>query len=84
METAVSSLIMSAVFSSFLTVRIVKGPWLRNPQYLVLSVMGGAAAMMALNVFSPGAADGFIAGNIAAFAGAVLSILAFDAAIGAE
>jgi hypothetical protein len=82
MEFAAPSIILSALFSSFLTVKLVKGSWTRNPQYLVLSIIGGAIAMTVLNTVSPGSADDFILGNVAAFAGAAAGIFAFDAAIG--
>jgi hypothetical protein len=81
-QFAAPSIILSALFSSFLTVKIVKGSWTRNPQYLVLSIVGGAIAMVALNALSPGSADDFILGNVATFAGAIATIFAFDAATG--
>lgn len=75
-------IILSALFSSFFIVRAIKGPWMRNPQYLAISIFGSATAMLVLNAASPGAADEFIAGNGAAFAGAYLSVAAFDLAMG--
>ena len=75
-------IILSALFSSFFIVRVIKGPWMANPQYLAISIFGSATAMLMLNAVAPGAADEFIAGNGAAFAGAYLSIAAFDIAIG--
>lgn len=75
-------IILSALFSSFFIVRVIKGPWMANPQYLAISIFGSATAMLVLNALSPGAADAFIAGNGAAFAGAYLSIAAFDMATG--
>ena len=82
MEATVPDIILSALFSSFFIVRVIKGPWMRNPQYLAVSIFGSAAAMIVLNAISPGAADEFILGNGAAFAGAFLSIAAFDFAAG--
>jgi hypothetical protein len=82
MEAAMPDIILSALFSSFFIVRVIKGPWMGNPQYLAVSIFGSAAAMLVLNSVSPGAADGFILGNGAAFAGAFLGVIAFDAAMG--
>ena len=81
-EFAAPSIVLTALFSSFLTVKIVKGSWKRNPQYLVLSIVGGAVAMVVLNILSPGSAEDFILGNVAAFVGAVATIFAYDAATG--
>lgn len=76
------NIVLSALLSSFLIVRVFKGPWLRNPQYLAVCIVGSAAAMLVLNSLSPGAADEFIAGNGAAFMGAYLAVIAFDALTG--
>ena len=76
-------LVISGLFSSFLLVRVIKGPWLRNPQYLAVAMVGAVLAMLSLNAVEPGMADEFIAGNLAAFAGAFVAIAAYDLALGA-
>lgn len=75
-------IILSALLSSFLIVRVFKGPWSRNPQYLAVCMVGSTAAMLLLNMVSPGSADGFIAGNGAAFMGAYAAVVIFDVVTG--
>ena len=65
-------IVINGLFSSFFLVRVIKGAWMRNPQYLAVAVVGAVGAMLSLNAMEPGMADGFIAGNLAAFAGAAL------------
>ncbi|MFZ1773496.1 MAG: hypothetical protein WAT78_06010 [Rhizobiaceae bacterium] len=77
-------ILLSALFSCFTMVRIAKGPWMRNPQYLAVSLVGSVLAMLALNAYSPGMADEFVAGTLAAMAGAYAGIAAFDLALGGE
>ena len=76
-------IVINGLFSSFFLVRVIKGAWMRNPQYLAVAMVGSIGAMLLLNVAAPGMADDFIAGNIAAFAGAFLAISAYDLALGA-
>lgn len=75
--------LLSVVFSSFFLVRVIKGPWMRHPHYLGLAMIGSIVATVALAMIAPGAQDDFIAGNIAAFAGAFLAIQIFDRLVGA-
>jgi len=70
--------LLSAVFSSFLLVRLIKGPWMRHPHYLGLAMIGSILSTLVLATFSPGMEDDLIAGNLAAFAGAFVAIQAFD------
>lgn len=76
--------ILNALFSSFFLVRIVKGRWTHHPHYLAVSLMGSIIALLALHAASPGSEDGFIAGNLAALAGAWAGIALYDAALGAS
>jgi hypothetical protein len=75
------TVVFSALLSSFFTVRILKGPWMRNPQYLAVTMVATSIAGMAADKFAPGLFDDFIAGNLIAFAAAALSIFAFDAVV---
>lgn len=68
----------NALFSSFFLVRVVKGGWTRNPQYLAVALVSSMIALIGLHAWSPGAEDSLILGNVAALAGAWLGILLFD------
>jgi len=39
----VPSVLISAILSSFLLVRLIKGPWLRYPQYPAVAMVGWAS-----------------------------------------
>lgn len=72
------SVLISAILSSFLLVRLIKGPWLRYPQYLAVAMIcSGFAAIIAAS-FSPELADSLIVGNLIQFAGAFAGIQLFD------
>ena len=72
------SVLISAILSSFLLVRLIKGPWLRYPQYLAVAMVGSGLAAIVAASFSPELADDFIAGNLIQFAGAYAGIQLFD------
>lgn len=74
--------LLSAVFSGFFLIRIIKGPWMRHSHYLGLAMIGSILAMLALAFLSPGLQDDFIAGNLGAFAIAFAAIWAFDHIVG--
>lgn len=40
--------LLSAVFSGFFLIRIIKGPWMRHSHYLGLAMIGSILAMLAL------------------------------------
>ncbi len=71
-------IVISALFSSFFLVRLVKGPWARYPHYLAMTMFGASVAGLTADAFSPGLADELVAGNLIIFAGAFLAIQAFD------
>lgn len=75
-----SDVFITALFSSFFLVRIVKGSWTRNPAYVALAIFGGMAGLFTLMHFAPGTQDSFIAGNLAALGGALGAILVYDLA----
>jgi hypothetical protein len=76
--------LLSAVFSGFVLVRLIKGPWTRYPHYLGLAMIGSILSTVILASVSPGMEDEFIAGNLAAFAGAFLAIQIFDKLTGTD
>ena len=71
------SLVLSAVFSSFLFVRLFKGPWGRNPQYLAAAMIGSVLLSVAAENYFPGASDDFINSNLLAAAGSGAGIFLF-------
>lgn len=78
------SFALSAVFSALVSVRILKGSWMRYPQYLALSIIGGLIALLLLHQGWPQFDDDMILPTIAAFVGACASVFAFDQTMGAE
>ena len=68
------SLIISALISSFTFVRLLKGPWLRNPHYLAAAMIGSVAVMLLGDKFDPGSADDMISGTLLAFAGSAAGV----------
>jgi len=78
-----SGILLSALFNGFLTVRLMKGPWLRNPQYLAAAIVASVLAMLILQAFWPGMEDDFVIGNLVGIAGSCAGMLAFDAILGA-
>lgn len=73
-----SAILISALSSSFFLVRIVKGPWMRNPQYLAAATVGAVAIGLLLASYDPGMENNFVTGGIAGLAGAWAGIAAFD------
>lgn len=71
-------LVINALLSSLFAVRVFKGPWLRNPQYLVIAIVGCAVGMLGLEAFEPGLSEDFIFGNLSAIVGAFVAITLFD------
>ncbi|MBI1260650.1 MAG: hypothetical protein GC184_02895 [Rhizobiales bacterium] len=72
---------ITALFTSFFLVRLVKGSWTRNPAYVALSIFGGMAGLILLMKLSPGAEGSLIYGNFAALGGALTAILIYDQAM---
>ncbi len=73
----------SALFNSFFVVRIVKGPWRRNPQYLAVAMVGSILATLTLKAFWPGMEDSFIIGGLVSFGGSWAGMMLFDAVLSA-
>ena len=71
-------MLLSALSASALLVRLVKGPWMRNPQYLAAGIVGAAAISLVLASFAPDMENSFLVGGVAGIAGAWAGIAAFD------
>ncbi|PHP67509.1 hypothetical protein CSC94_07320 [Zhengella mangrovi] len=74
---------LSAIFSAFFLVRVIKGHWARHPHYLGLAMIGSLVATVALARFAPGMEDDMIVGNLATFVGGAATITLFDLVMGA-
>jgi hypothetical protein len=75
-------ILISAISCAFFAVKLAKGRWAQNPQYLVVAIIGGVLASLALNAASPEYYDDFVIGNVAVLTGSWLGILGFDMALG--
>lgn len=73
-----SAIVFAALSSAFFLVRIVKGPWMRNPQYVAAATIGAVALSLGLYLYSPGLEDNLIVGGLVGAAGAWAGIAAFD------
>lgn len=73
-----TEILLGAISTSFLLVRIFKGPWMRNPQYLAAAVIGAVAVSLGLYRFAPDLENDLIVGSIAGAAGAWGGMFAFD------
>lgn len=72
-------LLVSAVLGSFVIVRLMKGPWGRNPHYLAAAIAGSVAGTLLLHAFWPAMDDDFIVGGLVGIAGPIAGIMLFDA-----
>jgi hypothetical protein len=77
-----SELLLSAVSTGFLTVRIFKGPWRRNPQYLAAAIAGSVLGALLLHRFGPDFDDDLIVGGVTGVVGSWLAMTLFDAIVG--
>ena len=77
-----SGILLSAIFTAFAMVRFIKGPWLRNPQYLASGIAGAIVAILVAHSFWPAADDSFIVGMAAGVAGSWCGMAAFDRVLG--
>ncbi|WP_258051704.1 hypothetical protein [Mesorhizobium sp. INR15] len=73
-----SDLLLSAVFTAFTMVRLLRGPWLRNPQYLASGIVGAVVAALLLQGFWPGADDDFVIGGLTGVFGSWAGMVLFD------
>lgn len=73
-----SDLLVSAIFTAFTMVRLLKGPWLRNPQYLASGIVGAVVGTLLLHRFGPGFDDDFIVGGATGIFGSWAGMALFD------
>jgi hypothetical protein len=78
-----SDILFSAVTTGFFMVRLVKGPWRRNPQYLASAICGAIVGALALHLFWPAMDDDFIVGGLTGLAGSWAGMALFDMAVAA-
>lgn len=76
------TLILSAVLSSFTFVRLFKGPWARNPQYLAAAMIGSAVVSLIGEGYFPGSGDDFLTANLLACVGSAAGIFLFGVIAG--
>lgn len=75
-------LVISALVSSFTVVRLLKGPWLRYPQFLAAAMIGSVVLSLVAEKLDPGSADSMINATIYAFAGSAAGIFLLGQMIG--
>jgi uncharacterized membrane protein YjjP (DUF1212 family) len=75
-------ILVSAISCAFFAVKLSKGKWGQNPQYLVVAIIGGVLASLTLSAVSPEYYDDFVVSNVAVLTGSWLGIFGFDMALG--
>jgi glycerol uptake facilitator-like aquaporin len=78
-----SDILFSAVTTGFFMVRLFRGPWLKNPQYLAAAICGSILAALTLHLFWPVMDDSFVVGGATGRAGSWAGMALFDLAVGA-
>src|ERR1700754_1494759 len=76
-----SDLLLPAIFTAFTMVRLLRGPWLRNPQYLASGIVGAIAGTLLLHSFWPAFDDDFIVGGVTGIFGSWAGMAVFDAMV---
>jgi hypothetical protein len=74
-----SELLLPAILTTFTMVRLLRGPWLRNPQYLASGIVGAIVGTLLLHSFWPGFDDDFIVGGVTGIFGSWAGMALFDA-----
>ncbi|UDL89946.1 hypothetical protein LGH82_00580 [Mesorhizobium sp. PAMC28654] len=77
-----SDLLLSAVLTAFTMVRLLRGPWLRNPQYLASGIVGAIVGVLLLHGIWPAADDDFIVGGVTGIFGSWAGMAVFDTILG--
>ncbi len=77
-----SDLLLSAILTTFTMVRLLRGPWLRNPQYLASGIVGAIVGILLLHGFWPAADDDFIVGGVTGIFGSWAGMAVFDTILG--
>lgn len=70
--------LLTALSSAFLLVRVIKGPWMRNPQYVASAIVGAIAVLLVIGSFAPDLQNDLVVGGLAGAGGAWMGIVAFD------
>jgi hypothetical protein len=78
-----SDILLSAVTTGFFMVGVLRGPWLRNPQYLAAAICGSVLAALMLHLFWPVMDDSFVVGGVTGLGGSWAGMTLFDMAVGA-
>ena len=78
-----SDILLSAVTTGFFMVRLLRGPWLRNPQYLAAAICGSVLAALMLHLFWPVMDDSFVVGGVTGLGGSWAGMTLFDMAVSA-
>lgn len=78
------SVLLPAVSTGFIAVRLIKGGWMRQPQYVACAIVGAMAAAILLHGLSPEDDGGMVLGSLAGLAGAWAGMTAFDLLLGGE
>lgn len=71
------TLVLSAVLSSFMFVRLFKGPWARNPQYLAAAMIGSAIMSLIGENYFPGSGGDMLTADMLAGVGSAAGIFLF-------
>ena len=77
-----AELLLSALFTAFPMVRLIKGSWLQNPHYLASAFTGAMAFLLGLQAYWPGMENDFFVGSLAGAAGSWGGMVLFDVVIG--
>jgi len=77
-----SDLLLSSIFTAFTMVRVLRGPWLRNPQYLATGILGAIVAVLLLHGLWPAYDDDFVIGGVTGIFGSWAGMALFDAILG--
>lgn len=77
-----SELLFSAILTAFTMVRVIKGSWLRNPQYLAAGIAGAVVGTLVLHSFWPAYDDDFIIGGVVGIFGSWAGMALFDGVVG--
>ena len=75
-------LVISALISSFTFVRLLKGPWLRYPQFLAAAMIGSVVLSLVAEKIDPGSSDSMINATVYAFAGSAAGIFLLGQMLG--
>lgn len=73
-----TEILISALSTAFFLVRLVKGPWMRNPQYVAAATIGAVAISLMVNSLLPSFENNMITESLTGAGGAWGGILAFD------